>query len=74
MSEKPGPSRGTPQDDDEEDHSSRAAAVIGLLVIALLVAIGLYVANSLRATSRLQDCVMSGRTNCAPVETPSGNR
>jgi hypothetical protein len=68
----PGPSRSDAEDDDADDHSSRAAAVIGLVVIAFLVAIGLYVSNTLRATSRLQDCVMSGRTNCAPVQTPSG--
>jgi hypothetical protein len=68
-----GASRTPDDDDDDDDHSSRAAAVIGLLVIVALVVIGLFVTEKLRATSRLQDCVMSGRTNCSPVATPSGS-
>jgi hypothetical protein len=47
----------------------RRRALIGLLVIVLLVIGGLMLAHILRDVGRLQDCVMSGRTNCAPVET-----
>jgi hypothetical protein len=28
---------------------------------------GLWLSHRLRSVSNLQDCVMSGRTNCAPV-------
>ena len=48
----------------------RRAALIGLLVTALLVAGGVYLVHVLRQMSEVQDCVMSGRTNCAPVNTP----
>lgn len=49
---------------------SRRAAVIGLVVTLLLVILGLIVVKVLGDSGRLQDCAMSGRTNCAPIETP----
>ncbi len=53
---------------DEGDGSGRgrqlAAAVILLLV---LVGIGLWLSGTLRSASSIQDCVASGRTNCAPI-------
>jgi hypothetical protein len=45
--------------------------VIGLLVTALLVVAGYYLMTSLRENGRLQDCLMSGRTNCAPLDIPT---
>jgi hypothetical protein len=47
---------------------SRRAAVIGLLVTLLLVILGWIVVKVLGDSGRLQDCAMSGRTNCAPIE------
>ncbi len=40
---------------------------VGFLVIALLVAGGVFLAYKLRAMSDLEDCAMQGRSNCAPV-------
>jgi hypothetical protein len=48
---------------------SRRAAVIGLLVTLLLVVLGLILVKVLGDAGRMQDCAMSGRTNCAPIET-----
>jgi hypothetical protein len=56
-----------PQEPREPD--SRRGAVIGLLVTAALVILGLILVKVLGDAGRLQDCVMSGRTNCAPVDT-----
>jgi hypothetical protein len=47
---------------------SRRSAVIGLLVIVLLVVGGLLLVRALRHMSEIQDCAMSGRTNCAPID------
>jgi hypothetical protein len=47
---------------------SRRAAVIGLVVTAALIVLGLIVIKVLGDAGRLQDCVMSGRTNCAPID------
>ena len=48
----------------EEERARRRGQLIALLVIAVLVVGGLWLANVLGSVSRIQDCVMSGRTNC----------
>ena len=58
--------------DDDEGGGPPRAALIALAVIAVLIVGGLWLAHTLHGVSRLQDCVMSGRTNCAPVAPTSG--
>ena len=50
---------------------SRRRAVIGLIVVLVLVVGGLLLVRVLQHMSRIQDCVLSGRSNCAPIEAPS---
>lgn len=50
---------------------SRGPALIGLLIALLLVLGGLFLVRVLGRAGRLQDCVMSGRTNCAPIDPAS---
>lgn len=57
----------------ETEPDSRRRALIGLGVVAALVVVGLLLARELRSTAQLQDCVMSGRTNCAPIDTGSSD-
>jgi hypothetical protein len=45
----------------------RRAAVAGLVITVLLVLGGVLLVHALSRTAKLQDCVMSGRTNCAPI-------
>ena len=52
---------------DEPEPGSRRGALAALIVVAVLLAGGLWLMQHLRATAALQDCVMSGRTNCAPI-------
>jgi hypothetical protein len=54
-----------------QDPDPRRGALIGLAIVILLILGGLVLTHVLRKTAQLQDCVMSGRTNCAPIETPS---
>ncbi|HTB76720.1 MAG TPA: hypothetical protein VK762_25915 [Polyangiaceae bacterium] len=42
---------------------------VGLLVGLALIVVGWFVLRQLQADAKLQDCVMSGRKNCAPVNT-----
>jgi hypothetical protein len=49
----------------------RWPALIGLLIALLLVLGGLFLVRVLGRAGRLQDCVMSGRTNCAPIDPSS---
>jgi len=61
----------TTQHDDEEgpDNAPRHRALIGLLLLVALVVAVLFVVHELQESSRMQDCLASGRTNCAPIET-----
>lgn len=45
----------------------RWLALTGLLVTLLLVVGGIFLIHELGRAARLQDCVMSGRTDCAPI-------
>ena len=50
---------------------SRRGPLIALGVVVVLFVIGWILANMLRANGKLQDCLLSGRTNCAPIEDRS---
>jgi hypothetical protein len=60
-----------PTEEPDEPGGPPRAALIALIVIAVLIAGGIWLSHSLHDTSRLQDCVMAGRTNCAPVGQPA---
>ena len=45
----------------------RWLALLRLLLVIGFVIGGLLLVRELRSVSQLQDCVMSGRTNCAPI-------
>jgi hypothetical protein len=60
-------------EDDEEPHSPRGA-LAALLVVVVLVAAVVFVGYRLREAGRMQDCIASGRSNCAPIEEqPAGH-
>jgi hypothetical protein len=52
-----------------EGARSQRAALIGLAICLALVLGGLFLVYTLKRTSDLEDCVMQGRSNCAPVDT-----
>ena len=52
-----------------QDAHSQRAALIGLAICLALVVGGLFLVYALKKSAALQDCVMQGRTNCAPVDT-----
>jgi hypothetical protein len=56
--------------DNNRDDSNRRRSMIALGVVVLLFIVGWILARELYADSKLEDCLMSGRTNCAPLETP----
>lgn len=58
-------------DNDPEPERSRRGAVAGLIFAVVLLAVGLWLARELRSASQIQDCVMSGRSNCDPISTPA---
>lgn len=46
---------------------SRRGLVLALLLLVVLAGGGWLLVRQIMADSKLQDCVMSGRKNCAPV-------
>jgi hypothetical protein len=58
------------EDDDRESDDRRTAALMGLVIVLSLAIAGVVLVRDLGAESKLEDCLMSGRTNCAPIEVP----
>jgi hypothetical protein len=57
-------------DDPKEKGDSRRAAIAGLVIAVVLLVAGLWLAHELTAASKMQDCLMSGRTNCNVIAAP----
>ncbi len=55
-------------DRDPEPGDNRRGAIAGLIIAVVLLAVGIWLARDLTAASKMQDCVMSGRTNCNVIE------
>jgi hypothetical protein len=60
-----------PDPGDRDDNDSRRGPLIGLLIVAFLFVIGWVLAHELYAGGKLEDCLLSGRTNCQPIQTPA---
>ena len=62
----------SPQDSDEDEEGDRRLANIVLAVaFVLLVGGGLWLANAMIDARKADECLSSGRRNCAPIiETP----
>jgi hypothetical protein len=50
--------------DQPERGRSPRPAIAGLAIAVVLLVVGLWLAHELTAASKMQDCLMSGRTNC----------
>jgi hypothetical protein len=53
--------------DSRDPNTSRRGPLIALLVIVLLFVVGWVLARELYANGKLEDCLLSGRTNCEPI-------
>jgi len=57
---------------DEDPKSSPWRALAGLGLIVVLILGVLFVMHALQHAAVIQDCVASGRTNCAPIPSEHG--
>jgi hypothetical protein len=57
-----------PKQQQQEPDDNRRGAVAGLIIAVVLLAVGIWLARDLTAASKMQDCLMSGRTNCNVIE------
>jgi len=63
--------------DEDGEESDRDRMITNAVVVVFLVALvgaGLWLANTMVDVRKTQDCVLSGRRNCAPIEVPGGTR
>jgi hypothetical protein len=58
-------------DPEQGGGGSRRPAIAGLAIAVVLLVAGLWLAHELTAASKMQDCLMSGRTNCNVIEAPA---
>jgi hypothetical protein len=54
--------------EDADSQGSRTPAMAGLAIAVVLLVVGLWLARELTAASKMQDCLMSGRTNCNVIQ------
>ena len=43
---------------------NRRGAIAGLIIAIVILGVGWWLARDLTSASKMQDCLMSGRTNC----------
>ena len=58
------------QESHDEEENRVTASLAGLAFMLLLLVLGLMLVHVLQNKSRLEDCLLSGRTNCAEVLLP----
>jgi hypothetical protein len=54
----------------EDDAARQTAALMGFIVILVLAIAGVVLVRELAKKASLEDCLMAGRRNCAPIEVP----
>jgi cation transporter-like permease len=57
--------------DPDRENTNRRASLVALGVVIVLFVIGWIVTRELYSNSKIEDCVLSGRTNCVPIDTNS---
>jgi len=57
-----------PRPQNRESRENNTPAMAGLAIAVVLLVVGLWLAHELRAASKMQDCVLSGRTNCNVIQ------
>ena len=54
---------------DNDPGPNPRRALVGLIALVVLVCAVLFIMHRLNQAAQIQDCVASGRTNCAPIDT-----
>jgi hypothetical protein len=49
----------------------QTAGLVGIVITLLLLVIGLFLVQQLRASAAVEDCLMAGRRNCDLLVTPA---
>jgi hypothetical protein len=60
-----------PRSPEQDARDRRAANIFLLVVAAVIVGLGIWLANGMIEARKADECMSSGRRNCSPVETPA---
>jgi hypothetical protein len=63
----------SPDDTEDYRHRMRANAA-AIVVVGLLIWCGYWLFDTLAEMRKTQDCILSGRTNCARIDIPANAR
>jgi hypothetical protein len=44
--------------------------VFAVVIVSILITAGVWIADTIAAMQKAQDCALQGRQNCAPIELP----
>ena len=59
------------EEDDTIDYRHRMLMnVIAVVIVSILISAGVWLADTIAAMQKIQDCALQGRQNCAPIEVP----
>ena len=56
---------------NDSDNRNQRGAMVALGVVVFLFVVGWLLARELYSNGKMEDCLMSGRTNCNTIETPA---
>jgi hypothetical protein len=57
--------------DRDSQRGSQRRSMIALGIVVFLFVVGWVLAHELYANEKIEDCVLSGRTNCVPIDAQS---
>ena len=60
-----------PRQRSPRKNDGQRRSLIALGVVVLLFLVGWVLAREIYANDKVEDCVLSGRTNCMPIDTQS---
>ena len=62
------------EQEQDEPIDYRHRMIMNLIAVAILISlvvVGVWIADTISELQREQDCLMQGRSNCAPIEVPA---
>ena len=63
------------EEDGHIDYRHRTLMnVIAVVIVSVLITAGVWIADTIAAMQKAQDCALQGRQNCAPIEVPVTKR
>jgi hypothetical protein len=60
-----------PPPDDEDEETPQRNVVLTLAVVVVIVVLGFLLVWKMWQNEKLQECLLTGRRDCAPIDVPN---